>query len=78
MVLHGKSRAIGQSNAAIGAVKQRHMGLRRIAGQSLTVEGETVIHRHDFDLVGREILDRMVRAMVALLHLQRSRADRQP
>ena len=49
-----------------------------LAGRDFAIERKTMVHRDDLDLVGREVLDRMVGAVMTLLHLKRARADRQP
>ena len=76
-MLHGKGRAVGERNAAIGAVEQRAMRLDGVFRQAVAINREAVIHRDDLDLSGGEILHRMVRAVVALRHFFRLRADGQ-
>jgi hypothetical protein len=41
----------------------------------LDVDGKAVVHRDDLDLAGGVVLHRMVRAVVALVHLFRLAAD---
>ena len=41
MMLHGERRTIGQGDAAIGAVEQRHMGLRRVVRQRFAVDARS-------------------------------------
>ena len=48
------------------------------AGRLAAIDREAVVHRHDLDLAGGEVLDRMVGAMMALRHLDGPRADREP
>ena len=69
VVLDGEHRLAGDAQAAIGTVEQRDMGLFDALGQRLGIHRKAVVHRDDFHLAGREVLDRMVRAMVALMHL---------
>ena len=45
--------------------------------QRCRVDGETVIHRDDFNLAGGEILDWMIGAMMALRHFHRLGAQRE-
>src|SRR5436190_10586721 len=45
------------------------MGLRHARRQAIAAHGKTVVHRRDFHLAGREVLDRMVGAMMPLVHL---------
>ena len=78
VVLNREGRAVGQRDAAIRAVEQRDMGDARIGGQRGRVDRETVVHRNDLDLVRGVIHHRVVRAMVALRHLQRAGAEARP
>ena len=48
-----------------------------VRGQARPVDREAMVHRHDLDLAGGEVLDRMVGAVMALRHLEGARADRQ-
>ena len=70
MVLHREGGAVGERDAAIRAVEQRDMRFLRIGRQRRAIYRKTMVHRDNFNLVGGEILDRMVRAMVALMHFQ--------
>ena len=54
------------------------MGLLDIRRQAVAIDGEAVIHRGDLDLAGGEVLHRMVRAVMALMHLARGAAEREP
>ena len=45
--------------------------------QRLLVDREAVIHRGDLDLAGGQVLHRMVRAVVALMHLHGLAAERE-
>ena len=49
----------------------RHASPTALAGR-FAVDGEAVVHRDDLDLAGGEVLHRMVRAVVALVHLHAS------
>ena len=53
------------------------MSLDHAFGQSGAVDGEAVVHRRDLDLAGGEILDRMIGAVMALMHFLRLGAERQ-
>ncbi len=53
------------------------MGLLDTFGQRVGVDGETMVHRDDFDLAGRVVLHRMVGAVVTLMHLLGPAAERQ-
>src|SRR5690242_1071690 len=75
MILHGKDRPVVERDAAIGAVEQRDMGLRRAFGQRRLVHRKTVVHRGDLDLAGGLVLDRVVGAVMPLMHLPGLGAD---
>ncbi|QTK80940.1 Thioesterase [Agrobacterium tumefaciens] len=76
VMLDGEDRLAGDAQPAIGAVEQRDMGLFDAFGQRLGVDRKAVVHRDDFNLAGREVFDRMVRAVMALMHLFGLGADR--
>ena len=78
VILHRKGRAVGERHAAVRAVEQRDMRLLHVGGKRSAVDGEAVVHRHDLHLAGGEVLDRVVRAVVALRHFHRPPADREP
>ncbi len=42
-------------------------------GSELRIDGEAVVHRGDLDLAGGQVLDRMIGAVMALMHLLRRR-----
>ena len=69
--------AVGDGDAAVRAVEQRDVRLDHSGRQGLAVHGEAVVHRGDLDLAGGELLDRMVGAVMAVVHLDRARAERQ-
>lgn len=75
MVLHRESWLVLQRNAAIGPIEQRNMRLDGIVGQRVPIYRETMVHRNDLDLAGREILHGMVRPVMTLMHFRRLRAD---
>src|SRR5437899_2000970 len=76
MVLHREHRLVLERDAAVRAVEQRHMRLDCVRGQRRAVDREAMVHRGDLDLAGGEVLHRMVRAMVALMHLAGGGANR--
>src|SRR5882724_8618373 len=55
----------------------RDVGLGRAFRQGRLVHRETVVHRGDFHLAGGLVLDRMIGAVMALMHLGGFGADRQ-
>src|SRR5262245_13241057 len=76
VVLHREYRLVLECDAAVGAVEQRHVGLGGVRRQGRAVDREAVVHRGDLDLAGAEVFDRMIGAVVALVHLQGLGADR--
>src|SRR6185437_7828694 len=77
MVLHRENRLALELDAAVGAVEQRDVGLRRAFWQGFLVDGKAVVHRGDFHLAGGLVLDRMIGAVMALMHLHGFGADRE-
>src|SRR3954451_19664980 len=69
MILHREYRSAFELDATIGTVEQRDMGLRRALRQCRLIHRETVVHRCDFHLSGGLVLDRMISAVMALMHL---------
>src|SRR5580658_5626496 len=69
VILDREDRLAGHAQALVAAVEERHMGRRDIGGQALGLYPEAVILAGDLDLSGRQILDRMVGAAMALRHL---------
>src|SRR5262245_10328654 len=76
VILHREHWLVFQRNAAVRSVEQRHMGFDCVGRQRLAVDREAVVHRGDLDLAGGEILHRMVRAVMTLVHLHGLGADR--
>src|SRR5229473_777755 len=77
MILHREHRLAVELYAAIGAVEQRDVRLRRSGRQRLLIHGKTMVHRGDFHLACGLVLDRMIGAVMALMHLPGLGADRQ-
>src|SRR5215212_11971426 len=77
MILHREYRSALELDAAIGAVEQRDMGLRRAFRQGRLIHREAVIHRCDFHLSGGLVPDRMIGAVMSLMHLPGLGADRE-
>src|SRR5215211_3829860 len=77
MILHREHRPVLEREAAVRSIEQRDVSLLDILRQRLLVDCEAVVHRGDLDLAGGEILHRMVRAVMALVHLLRLAAERQ-
>src|SRR5450759_4809107 len=69
VILHREYRLALELDAAIGAVEQRNMGLGRTLRHGRLIDRETVVHRGDFHLAGGLVLDRMIGAVMALVHL---------
>src|SRR5262249_53788080 len=64
--------------SAVRSVEKRYVGLDGGTGKRRPIDGETMVHRCDFDLPGGEILHRMIGPVVTLVHLDRSRPHRDP
>src|SRR5690606_27773359 len=75
MILHREDRTILHRDAAVGAVEERYMRLLDADGKGLAVDGEAVVHRGDVHPPRGEFLHRMVRAMMAMAHLDRPGAE---
>src|SRR5437764_13434524 len=69
VILHREDRLAVERQAAIRPVEQRDMGLDHPLGQAGAIDGEAVIHGSDLDLAGDKVLDRMIGAVMALMHL---------
>ena len=74
-MLDAEHRLSGQLQPRVGAVEQADVGFPHRLGQRGAVDGEAVVHRDDLDLAGGQVLHRMVRAVVALVHLHRLRPE---
>src|SRR5882724_61318 len=66
MILHREYRLALKLDAAVGAVEQRDMGLRRALGQGRLVDRKTMVHRGDLHLAGGLVLDWVIGAVMAL------------
>src|SRR5262245_16256529 len=78
MPLKAKRRPIGARQSLEGAVEERHMGRSQVTSNTRWVDGKTVVLAGDHHAPGVEVLYRMVRAVVAELHLERPRARGEP
>src|SRR5215831_3399781 len=76
VVLHREHRGPLERDAAVRSIEQRHVGLLHVTRQARAVDREAVIHRGDLDLARGEVLDRMIGAVMALMHLHGPAADR--
>ena len=77
VVLYGEDGLAFYREPAVRAVEKRAIGLDDAFGQRIGIDGEAVVHRDDLDLARFELLHRMVRAVVALVHLERPGAKRE-
>ncbi len=68
VILHREDGLAFQPQPTICAVKEGDMGLFHIVWQAVSIHGEAMVHGGDLDLVGREVLHRVVGAVVALMH----------
>src|SRR5450830_183829 len=69
VALEAERRLIGTGKTLQRTIKQRYVGNAAIGWQGCSINGETVILRSNEDLLGVQILHRMVGTMVTELHL---------
>src|SRR6516225_1248006 len=74
VALEGKSRTIGPRESLQGTIEQRHMGHAAVSGQRFRIHSEAMILRGDKDLLGVDVLYRVVGAVMPKSHLCRPRA----
>ena len=77
MILYAERGLVGEFEAAVAAVEQRDMRCAGALWQRLGIDREAVVHAGDFDCAVAQPLDWMVRAAMALVHLERLCADRE-
>src|SRR3546814_1659572 len=77
MVLYGEDRPVLEPDPFVRAVEQRDVGDFGFGGQAVGHHHEAVVLAGDLDPPGLQVLDRVVRAPVAALHLFRPGAERQ-
>ena len=68
VMLDAENRFARDPQPTIGAVKQAHMGFFNPVRQALTIHCKAVIHRDNFNFTRCVVLDRVVGAMMALVH----------
>ena len=71
VALEAERRLVGAGKALQRAVEQRNVRDAAIGRQGGDIDRETVVLRGNQHLLGIEVLHRMIRAVVAELHLQR-------
>src|SRR5262245_23024758 len=76
VVLHGEERQALVLEPFDGAVVQVRVREDRRAAERVGVDGEAVVLRRDLDLAGLQVLDGLVRAVVAELELVGATAER--
>ena len=69
MVLDGKNRFAFDADAFVGAVEERHMALDNALGQRFAIDDETVVLAGNLDFAREQILDGLVAAAMAHVHL---------
>src|SRR5258706_15865271 len=74
--LEAERRTIGARQSLEGAVEEGHVRGPEVCPQRRRIYGKTVVLAGDHHLPGIEVFHRMVRAMVAELHLERLRTRR--
>ena len=77
VVLHAEDRFALDLQALAGAVEQRLVGHGHAGGQAFGIDLEAVVLAGDLDLAGLQVLDRVVGAAMAVMHLAGLRAERQ-
>ena len=77
MILYAERGLVGEFKATVAAVEQRDMRCAGALGQRLRIDREAVVHAGDFDCAVAQPLDWVVGAAMALVHLERLRADRE-
>src|SRR5262249_58624544 len=77
MALEAERWLVGACNTLQGAVKQRYMGNARCLRQRSGIDRETVVLAGDQHLSRVLVEHRMIRAVVAELHLERAAAARE-
>ena len=77
MVLDREHRAVVEREPFERAVEQRDVGFAQPRGQDVADHDEAVVLARDLDPAGGEVLDRMVGAAMAEMHLLGARAERQ-
>lgn len=75
VMLDRENGPAGDRQAAIAAVEQGNVGFLDTFRQRVAIDRETMVHGNYLDLAGGEILHRMVRAVMALMHLDGFRAE---
>src|SRR5687767_563437 len=78
MPLEAKRRPIGPRQALQGTVEEGHVRRLQIRADGRGIDGKPVVLAGDHHLAALQVLDRMVRAMVAKLHLEGPRAGGEP
>ena len=73
--LHGEDRPILHAQTFERPVEQRGMRLLQARGQGFPRHDETVVMRGDLNAAGCEVLNRMVAAAVAQMHLDGASAE---
>ena len=77
MILHAEDRPVFNAQAAIRAIKKADMSFLQMIGQAVALDGPAMIHRDDFHLTGQQIFNRMISAMMSLVHFFSLRSERQ-
>src|SRR5690606_10702970 len=77
MILHGEDRTTIEADAFDDIIKKGFMRFRDAVRQAFARHDKAVVLRGDLDPAGDKILDRLVAAAMALMHLDGFRADRE-
>src|SRR5947208_1053615 len=75
MVLDREGRLVGAAQTLVGAVEQRDVRYLDVRRQRFGDDAEAMVLRGDLDLAGGDVLDWLVGAAMAALHLLRLAAQ---
>src|SRR5262249_57068079 len=78
MPLKAKRRPIRARQSLEGTVEERHVGRSQVSRNGRRIDGEAVVLAGNDHAPGVEVLHRMVRAVMAELHLHGLRARGEP
>src|SRR5262249_14011123 len=78
MILDREHRPVSERYATVRPIEQGDVGFLHTRRQTFAIDCKPVVHRSDLDFPRGQFLDRVIGAMVALVHLVSSAADRDP
>ena len=75
MILHREYGFIFDLQAAIGLIKEADVRFLDMIGQGVAFDGPAMVHGDDLDGAGAEVFDRVVSAVMSLVHFFGLRAE---